>query len=99
MDIVGIDFETANPARDSACQVGVVRLQDGQVVDSFVSLIRPPGYFSPYNMDVHGITPRQVAKAPSMAQLWPRLSTFLVAGTRLVAHNARSEERRVGKEC
>ena len=37
-----IDFETANPKRNSICQVGLVRVIKGQVVDQINVLVRPP---------------------------------------------------------
>lgn len=43
-DIAAIDFETANNERTSVCFVGVVIVCDGEIVDSFYSLIQPaPG--------------------------------------------------------
>ena len=39
-DFISIDFETANQQPSSVCSVGVVMVRDGQVVDSFYSLIR-----------------------------------------------------------
>ena len=40
-DFAAIDFETANECRSSVCSVGVVIVRDGQIVDSFYSLILP----------------------------------------------------------
>ena len=88
MTIIGIDFETANSARNSACQVGLVVLEKGRVIDEFVSLIRPPGDFGTIQMSIHGITPSRVAKAPTLASIWPLVSAFLARGKRIVAHNA-----------
>ena len=46
-DFTAIDFETANHQPDSACQLGVVVVRNGQVVDQFTWMIRPePLYFS-----------------------------------------------------
>lgn len=45
-DFAAIDFETANECRSSVCSVGVVIVRDGQIVDSFYSLIHPePEYY------------------------------------------------------
>ena len=44
-DFAAIDFETANYERTSVCSVGVVIVRDGQIVDTFYSLIPPePNY-------------------------------------------------------
>ena len=44
-DFIAIDFETANQEPSSVCSIGVVMVRDGQIVDSFYSLIQPePNY-------------------------------------------------------
>jgi DNA polymerase-3 subunit epsilon len=88
MIIVGLDFETANSERNSACQIGLVVLEDGREVDSFQSLIRPPGAFNPINVGIHGITAQRVLRAPTMQALWPTLQRYLLPGRRFFAHNA-----------
>ena len=37
-----VDFETANKAPDSACSIGLVRVEGGRIVDRAVYYIRPP---------------------------------------------------------
>jgi len=88
MILVGLDFETANPQRDSACQLGVAVVERGVVVDRFVSYVRPPGEFHWRNVQVHGIREGDVRSAPTMAELWPKVQRFLGAGRTVVAHNA-----------
>lgn len=87
MRFTAIDFETANADRGSACAVGLVMVEDGQVVGRVRHLIRPePCYFDPFNVAIHGIRPSDVADAPTFGQLWPALWPR-VSGP-LVAHNA-----------
>ena len=38
-DFIAIDFETANQEPSSVCSVGVIMVREGQIVDSFYSLI------------------------------------------------------------
>lgn len=40
-DFAAIDFETANHERSSVCSVGIVIVRNGEIVDSFYSLINP----------------------------------------------------------
>ena len=40
-DFAAIDFETANNERSSVCSVGLVIVRNGEIVDSFYSLIQP----------------------------------------------------------
>lgn len=45
-NFAAIDFETANQQRTSVCSVGIVIVRNGEIVDSYYSLIKPePEYF------------------------------------------------------
>ncbi len=45
-NFAAIDFETANECPCSICSVGVVIVRDGEIVDSYYSLINPePNYY------------------------------------------------------
>jgi len=88
MDFTAIDFETANQRRDSACQLAAVVVRGGQIVERQMWLIRPkPFYFSPRNIDVHGIRPEDVAQEAEFGELWHEIAPYLQAGC-LIAHNA-----------
>ena len=51
-DFAAIDFETANNERTSVCSVGVVIVRDGEIVDTFYSLIQPePNYYADRAID------------------------------------------------
>ncbi len=95
---VAIDFETADQGRDSACSVGLVRVENGAVVRKVVQLIRPPrletgDLFTPPPAEfmftyIHGIKPHQVADAPTFGEAWPKLESLLEGARFLAAHNA-----------
>lgn len=95
---VAIDFETADQGRDSACSVGLVRVEHGTVVEKVVQLIRPPrleggDLFSPPPAEfmftyIHGIKPEQVLDAPTFGEAWPKLERVLRGAQFLAAHNA-----------
>jgi DNA polymerase-3 subunit epsilon len=90
LSFCAIDFETANSYRGSPCAVGLVKVVDGQVVDTRRYLMRPPaGYddFEPFNIDLHGITPAMVRGEPRFADRLPEIIAF-AEGLPLVAHNA-----------
>ena len=40
-DFAAIDFETANQQRTSVYSVGIVIVRDGEIADSYYSLIKP----------------------------------------------------------
>ncbi len=88
MNFIALDFETANPKRFSACSLALTVIRNNQIVDEMYSLIKPPTDFSPNNIRIHGITPKDVAKAPTFAQLWPHISSFFDPNKLIVAHNA-----------
>lgn len=88
MNFTSIDFETANSERNSACSVAVVVIENGRMTDGYDTLIKPPtDYFAPGNIDIHGITPDMVKDAPTFAQIWPKLRSYL-EGRIVIAHNA-----------
>ena len=87
-DFTAIDFETANRRSDSACQLGLVTVREGRIVDQACWLIRPkPLYFHRANIEIHGITPQQVRHQPEFGELWPEISEKIGTDC-LVAHNA-----------
>jgi len=85
--IAVIDFETANNARNSACQIGVVLLDGWEIVDEREWLIRPQRmYFSPQCIQVHGLTARDCMDSPKWDEVWNELHPLL-DGRILIAHN------------
>jgi len=88
---VGIDFETLYPQRVSACSVGMVKYIDGEIVDRYYTLIRPPfdypGKCGSVLTWVHGLTEDMVKDAKTFEELLPEMERF-VDGLPLVAHNA-----------
>ena len=88
MDFVAIDFETANRNWNSACEIGLVVVEGGRVVDTYRRLIRPtPNRFDAGNIRIHHIRPEQVVAEPTFAELYDELLPYL-ADRHLVAHNA-----------
>jgi DNA polymerase-3 subunit epsilon len=87
-EFVALDFETAKGDRASACQIGLVLFRDGEIVETYESLIQPPGneYFY-QNMRVHGITPAHTENSPKFIDIWPHISR-LIENRVVVAHNA-----------
>lgn len=94
---VAIDFETADRGQDSACSVGLVRVENGAIVEKVVQLIKPPriaegDLFNPAPdfefTYIHGIKPDMVSAAPTFAQAWPKLERILKGAQFMAAHNA-----------
>jgi DNA polymerase-3 subunit epsilon len=77
VDFVVIDVETANPDSSSICQVGIASFQDGELVDSWVSLVNPEDDFNSFNVAIHGIDEDQVSNAPTWEQVFPQVHARL----------------------
>lgn len=84
---VAIDFETADFPPDSACAVGLVRVEAGQIVERCHCLIRPPRPKFSFT-HIHRLTWEDVAQAPTFGELWPELTPLLAGARFLAAHNA-----------
>ena len=85
-----IDFETANAFTGSICAVGVAVVRDGALQDTFYSLVKPHrdhAQFNPFNVQVHGIRPRDVAQSPEFDAVYAEIAPLL-DGAVLAAHNA-----------
>lgn len=84
---LALDFETADQGRDSACSIGLVRVEGGRIVAREHHLIRPPRRAFVFTY-IHGITWSDVAKAPTFAGVWQSLTPLLAGADSFVAHNA-----------
>ena len=91
-DFAAIDFETANNERSSVCSVGIVIVRNGEIVDSFYSLISPePNYYNYWCSQVHGLTREDTEDAPVFPEVWKQIEP-LIEGLPLVAHNSPFDE-------
>lgn len=93
-----IDFETADYGADSACAVGVVRVEGLNVVQRKALLIRPPRRRFEFT-HIHGITWEMVKDAASFAEVWKSLAPLLDGVSALVAHNAPFDRRVLAACC
>lgn len=89
MNFIALDFETATHERHSACEIGICVVENGQISETRSWLIKPPSfpYFHQRNMDVHGITPQDVAQAPTFDEVWSEVEELLYSKM-MIAHNA-----------
>lgn len=94
---VAIDFETANHSPDSACAVGLVRAEEGEIVAEKSWLIRPPSadFFFTH---IHGIAWGDVILEPDFGALWPEFREMMTGADFLAAHNS-GFDRKVLHSC
>lgn len=92
MNFTAIDFETANRSRASACSIGMAKVRDGEIVETYYELLSPEtGEFDYVNMTIHGITPEMVAGKLSLFKRWKEISDFIEDDV-LVGHNVSFEQ-------
>ena len=84
--------------------MGVVIVRDGEIVDSFYSLIQPePNYYNYWCSQVHGLTREDTEEAPIFPKVWAQIEKKLVLSEEdavrlgrltlpLVAHNKAFDE-------
>lgn len=86
-DFAAIDFETANFERSSICSVGIVIVRNGEIVDSFYSLIRPePNYYNNFCSNIHGLCQQDTDNAPFFPKVWAEIE-LRIKGLPFVAYN------------
>jgi DNA polymerase-3 subunit epsilon len=85
--LLALDFETANYSPNSACQLGIVRIESWRVVDARSWYIRPPTDEFVFTY-LHGIAWEHVEERPHWGELWPELAPHFEGVDYLAAHNA-----------
>ncbi|OUR97438.1 hypothetical protein A9Q84_14020 [Halobacteriovorax marinus] len=89
-----LDFETTGLSADydRVIEVGVVKIRDGKIIDTFEALINPGTRISSTITSLTGITNNMVKDALSAREVMPELKKFL--GDDLIfAHNASFDSR------
>jgi DNA polymerase-3 subunit epsilon len=87
MKIVALDFETADYGADSACALGIVSIEDGEIARAQVRLIRPPRRQFVFTY-IHGITWDDVKDEAEFGEVWDGFAEHWRDADYLVAHNA-----------
>ena len=83
-----IDFETAQGYRHSICQVGIVRIEKGDIVDTVSLLVQPPNnYYWGWFTEIHGIDAETTENEPTFDKIWNDIKPY-IHNQHIVAHNA-----------
>ena len=86
MNFVAIDFETA-VKHDSICAVGIITVEDGEIIEEYHQLIQPPGNrYTHWTTNVHGMTSATTANSPTFPEVYSEIKKRIF-GKVLVAHN------------
>lgn len=84
---VALDFETANYKRTSICSVGMVKVVNHELTETFYTLVNPKDFFATKNIAIHGIHSEDVQNAPDFNYVYPYMLQF-IESLPVVAHNA-----------
>jgi DNA polymerase-3 subunit epsilon len=98
---VAFDVETANSHRGSICAMGLTAVHDGIIVDTHSWLCQPPTglqYFDPFNIRIHGISPKDVADQPPFTTRLEQMLT-VVGDLPVIAHNAAFDLGAIRQGC
>lgn len=73
-----IDFETATAYRNSICQVGLVRVENGIITKEINLLVQPPdNYYWSRFLNIHGISAKDTATASTFDEIWHQIAPFI----------------------
>jgi DNA polymerase-3 subunit epsilon len=97
MDFVVIDVETASPDISSICQVGIASFRDGELAESWVSLVNPECDFNPFNVSIHGIDEDRVHFAPTWPQIFSQIDARLQ--DRIVVSHTPFDRHALARAC
>lgn len=87
LSFTAIDFEIATADQNSACAIGLVMVENGEIVNEYYSLIKPPkNLYMWQTTRVHGIKPADTIKAPTFGELFSEIRP-LIENRTMVAHN------------
>lgn len=89
-NFIAIDFETATANRASVCETGICVVRNGVISETRSWLVQPEGnWYSPVNMQIHGIRPEDTEDAPDFVSVWEEIEReYLDEFDTFVAHNA-----------
>ncbi len=88
LSIIDIETTGLSPNRDRIIEIGILRIEEGNIVDTFESLVNPNCTIAPEITMLTGITPTQLEHAPTFAALKHTIRDLL-KDSMFVAHNAR----------
>ena len=93
--VIILDFETSGLSPDMgarAIEIGAVRIEGGEVADSFQSLMNPGVRINSFIEQYTGITNKMLSSAPPACEVMADFFSF-IGSNGLVAHNASFDSR------
>ncbi|WP_440875381.1 3'-5' exonuclease [Thalassotalea sp. PLHSN55] len=93
--LIVLDFETTGlspNSGDRAIEIGAVRIENGEVVDTFQALMNPGRRISSFIEQYTGITNDMLVSAPSCEEVMAQFADF-IGDSNLLAHNASFDKK------
>ena len=89
-----LDIETTGGKynEEGITEIAIYKFDGNDVLDKFVSLVNPEREIQPFVVQLTGITPKMVRKAPKFHEIAKRI-VEITEGCTLVAHNANFDNR------
>jgi DNA polymerase-3 subunit epsilon len=86
VNFTAFDFETATYDR-MPCQLGMVIVREGKIVEEYETLIKPPeNKYDSNCTKIHGISRKDTENCLEFDKLWPKIQQYFEYGL-MVAHN------------
>jgi DNA polymerase III subunit epsilon len=86
--IVDVETTGASPVFDRIIEIGIIRIENGEISDTFTTLINPQTTISPFIERITGIKSEDLVGAPTFDEVNNRIEELL-DGAVFIAHNAR----------
>lgn len=94
---LAIDVETANPDYSSICQVGIVKFEEGEIVNEWSTLVNPEAYFDPFNTSIHGIDEDAVKHSPTFDAIYDELIERI--NGQITVHHTSFDKVAINRAC
>ena len=85
-----IDVETPNKSNNKICSIALINKVNGKTRFKQNLYVNPEARFDDLNMQIHGITPIMVEKAPKFNEIWDNISKYFLNSI-IVGHNVQSD--------
>jgi DNA polymerase III subunit epsilon len=94
---LALDVETANADYSSICQIGIVQIENGEIINKWSTLVNPEAYFDPFNISIHGISEEDVKDAPTFDKIYSELNTRI--SDQIIVHHMPFDRIAINRVC
>ena len=92
-----LDVETANADYSSICQIGIAEFNNGELTNTWESLVNPKDYFDEINISIHGITEKMVKHSPTFLEIYDKIRES--TENNIVVHHMPFDRIAINRAC